>query len=377
MSLRRTLLTAHAATAAGVSGVSLIAPGLPELATWYGVGVDTVAQLQMAVMLPGVLAGVFMSLIAPRLSPRVFLGSSSVLFGVSGFMLVFVTDFALAVVLRLCQGWGSGVLVSSGFALLRRLDEPARTRATGNNSALITAMMVVLPLTGAALGVIAPTAPFAAYVLALGVALLARGGTDHVPLGRTRTSARTRTVGPGLVVVLGSTVLLNTVFFGWLLYLTPILLAQSFTLSVELRGMVLAAQSLVATCVTLAFARLCPRGRERGTTLMGWALVGSVFVTLAVTTDPLLGLLLLIAAGGFHGATNPVMVGIVGAMGDERLLGWWHSATRLGQILGPGIAALAYTSEHAPTALLYGASLSACGLLCAVFLPRPDRYEVG
>lgn len=374
MSDRRSLLTAYASTAVGVSGVSLIAPGLPELATWYGVGVDTVARLQMAVMLPGVFAGALMSLVAPRLSPRVFLGSGLTLFGTSGLALVFVTDFATAVGLRLCQGVGSGVLVASGFALLRRLDEPARTRATGNNSALITAMMVALPLTGSALGTLAPTAPFAAYGLALGAAALAWRGAGRVPLGQARSGGRALGARPGFVAVLGSTVLLNTVFFGWLLYLTPILLEES-GLSVELRGVVLAAQSLVATGVTLATARLRLRGRGRVIAAVGWAFAGLVFLALAVTTHPLPALLLPVAAGGFYGATNPVMVGAVSAMGNDRLLGWWHSATRLGQILGPGVAALAYAFDHAPTALLSGAALAACGLLCAAFLPRPDRHE--
>lgn len=41
---RSALLTAYDLTACGVSGVSLIAPGLPVLATRYEVGVDAVAH---------------------------------------------------------------------------------------------------------------------------------------------------------------------------------------------------------------------------------------------------------------------------------------------------------------------------------------------
>jgi ACDE family multidrug resistance protein len=369
----RWLAVAYLTTGAGVSGVSLVAPVLPELAATYGVDPDEMAWFQTAVMAPGVLSAVLLTRLAERLGLRPVLAGALAVYGLTGLSLLAVTDYQLAVALRLVQGFGGGALVAASFVILRRLSDVSRARAIGRNAALVSFMMVLLPLVGSALGSVSPRLPFSVYVLAAVLAPLAwRWSPERAErqLARHRLSGRARAT---LSAVLTCTVLVNVVFFGWLLFLAPVLLSERYGLAVEHRGLVLALQSLGATVVALATTRIRARGRYRRLTSAGWTTLALLFVGLSVTTDRMVALVAFAAAGLYYGAVNPAMISIVSELGRDSLIGWWQSAARFGQVVGPLLAALLLGSVSHAQVLLVGALLATAGLGLVPLLVVPHN----
>lgn len=367
----RWLAVAYLTTGAGVSGVSLVAPVLPELAATYGVNPDQMAWFQTAVMAPGVLSAVLLTRLAERLGLRPVLAGALAVYGLSGLSLLAVTDYELAVALRLVQGCGGGALVAASFVILRRLSDVSRARAIGRNAALVSFMMVLLPLVGSALGSVSPRLPFSVWALAVFLAPLAWRWS---PERAEHSTVRQRLSGPArttLGAVLACTVLVNVVFFGWLLFLTPILLSERYGLAVEHRGLVLALQSLGATVVALATTRVRARSRYRGLSSTGWVTLALLFVGLAVTTDRTVALVAFAAAGLYYGAVNPTTISIVSELGRDSLIGWWQSAARFGQVVGPLLAALLLGSVSHVQVLLVGALLALAGFALVPFLVVP------
>lgn len=366
---------AFATTAIGVSGVSLLAPLLPELAALYAVGPEAMAWFQTAVMLPGVASGILLMKLADRISLRRVLVGALVLYGLSGASLLWQDDFTVVLVIRLFQGIGSGALVGASFAILRRLEGPPRARAIGHNAALVSFMMVLQPLLGSVLASVWLRLPFAFYALGGVVALLASTwAPSDIPARSSQPSLPLRG-RIALVAALTSTVLLNTIFFGWLLYLTPIVLAQRFDVTVEVRGLVLAGQSLVAMLLTLATNPIRAAGRHRWLVLAGWTAALVSFVVLSLLTSRVAAIGVFTIAGLYYGVTNPSMVGLVSDMGRDALVGWWQSSARLGQVLGPLAAAALLQRMGQSDVLLVGAALASVGAALVLPLTASSRAE--
>ncbi|QOR69359.1 MFS transporter [Ruania alkalisoli] len=366
------MTVAFGATALGVSSVSLLAPVLPELAVRYGVGVDLMAYFQTAVMLPGIVTGVLAARLARARGRRLALALCLLMFGAAGVALALVATFPAAVLLRVLQGIGGGGLVALSFQIARSVSPRWRVRAIGYNAAVVSTMMVVLPLIGSTLGGYSTAAPFAFYGLALPAALvvwrvLPAGGQDGEPPTASRTSRR----GPPREVlgILVMTVLLNVLVFGWLLLLTPLLLDAN-GVDLTWRGWALAVQSALATLATFATGRWRTRGSVAVLAVAGWG-AGAFFLVGAGVLPGSLAVAALVGAGVFYGILNPVLAARIGAVGDGAWFGWWQSCARTGQVLGPVAAAGLMAGLPITLVLVLGGAFSA--VVAAVVLTRSVR----
>jgi len=344
-------------TALGVSGVSLVAPVLPELARHYGVPPGAMSLFQTAVMATGIVTAMLTARLGRRLGLAPVLTVLLLVYGTAGLSLVWVHSFPLAVGLRLLQGAGSGGLVTISFMALAALGPEHRLRATGHNAAVISAMMVILPVLGSGLGRIDAVAPFGFYGLAAVAAVaLPRLVPARPPGAPTRTSGRRSPSGP-VPALLAMNVLTNIVMFGWMLLLTPLLLDEAGVV-LGLRGWALAAQSGLATLATVSTARLRDRQQFRGLLILGWATLAALLGTAAVA-GPLPSAGLLVLSGVFYGVVNPVVVSVVAGRDGGRWLGWWQSSSRIGQVSGPLVAGGMYAVLPTPAVLLVGAGAAA------------------
>ncbi|MEE6272663.1 MFS transporter [Georgenia sp. MJ206] len=370
---RRTLAGAYATTSLGVSSVSLLAPVLPELAARYGVEAESMAVFQMAVMLPGIVTALLMGRLGARGHLRGALAVSLLVFGVAGASLALVESFPAAVLLRVVQGAGGGGLVAASFMLIGTVAEPRRLRAVGHNAAIVSTMMVLQPLLGAGLGALSAAAPFGFYGLAIVAAVLV---PRTVPAAaRVASPVRVGRSGPPREVraALVMTVVLNVLVFGWLLLLTPLILDDA---GVDLgwRGWALAAQSAIATVATFATARWRNRRRFDALLVGGWAAAASL-LAVAAAGPAALTAVVLVLAGVFYGVLNPTLVARISPVDGGRWLGWWQSAARLGQVLGPLLAGALYGALTPGPVLLVGAAAAGTALL-AVRRPRPPEGGV-
>ncbi|UFU01839.1 MFS transporter [Ruania suaedae] len=366
-----TMAVAFGATALGVSSVSLLAPVLPELAVRYGVGVDRMAYVQTAVMLPGIVTGVLATRLARARGRRAALTLCLLLFGAAGLALAAVTTFPMAVLLRALQGIGGGGLVALSFLIVRSVSPGRRVRAIGYNAAVVSAMMVVLPLIGSTLGGFSTAAPFAFYGLALPAAALVWRALPATTPEQSPTASPASRRGPPREVlgILAMTVLMNVLVFGWMLLLTPLLLDAN-GVDLTWRGWALAAQSALATAATFATGRWRSGGRFALLTMAGWA-AGALFLVGAGVLPGALAVGALVGTGLFYGVLNPVLAARIGAVGEGEWFGWWQSCARTGQVLGPVAAAWLLAGQSITLVLVLGGVLS--GLVAVVVLGRAMR----
>ncbi|MPV35507.1 MFS transporter [Georgenia subflava] len=371
MGHKNAVVAAYATTALGVSGVSLLAPVLPELAARYGVDVEAMALFQTAVMVPGILTAALAGALAPRVGLAPVLRSALLIYGFGGISLLVVDSYPLALLLRLVQGVGGGGLVAMSFLLIARAGPGQRLAATGRNAAVISTMMLLQPLLGSSLGAISPVAPCAFYGLAIVAAMVVPGlasAQTAPPVQHYRRSTRI----PGQVMwVLIMTVVLNILLFGWLLLLTPLVL-DAAGVGISARGWTLALQSGLATVVTLAVARWREAGRFRLLLISGWAIGASILLGSSLGPSELT-IPLLIAAGTFYGAVNPTLVSSLSGAEGGRWLGWWQSSARLGQVIGPVLAGTLYADIGGGPTLAIGGVLAALVLAVAILYRRPHH----
>lgn len=365
MTTRRDARLAYATTAVGISAVSLIAPSLPELAAIYGVTVGEVAAIQVAVLVPGIFSARWL---LGRGSDR---GLSRMLalallgYGLFGSSLLFVSSWPLVLSLRVLQGFFCGGLVAGAFALLGRGGEDGQRRIA-RNAALVCVMMAIQPLVGSFLNGFGPRWPFAFYLTALplGVAMLRRSRGDTLAVPRvvataddTLGEAKPRT-GEALLV----TGVINALLFGWLLYLAPVHLAESYGAGVGVRGVVLSAQAALGAVLALAVARYLVRGRQRPLLYIGVLIPMAGLLIVAAEPMLIITVIGFLLIGATYGAANPAVISILAGQG-RRATGAWQSTARIGQVIGPACAGWLVERAGVRDALLTGVALGAVGLL--------------
>ncbi len=319
------------------------------------------ALFQAAVMLPGIVTAVLMTKLLSTFGLRLILAGALAIYGGAGTAVLVVASYEAALVLRVLQGVGSGGLVAIAFVLLRQLPKARRGRAISVNASIMSFMMLLQPLLGSALGAISPRTPFLFYALSLVLAaatlIIIRSGNDLRPQ-RTIKGRFSK----GLALIMAMSLTLNVLFFGWLLYLTPIVL-ELFGWGLGVRGVVLASQSGLATVVTIATSRLLLRKRYFLLLTAGWSAFGISMGVLALTPTSLSAVILLSFAGTFYGVVNPVLVTLAAQGRAVSDLGWWQSSNRAGQVLGPLVGAGAWGLMPLIGVLLLGAGIAAIGSL--------------
>lgn len=332
------LSTAFALTIVAVSAVSLVAPALPELARSYRVTEATMAWFQSAVLLPGLVAAPVAMRLTRRHGLRRVLVVALLLYGLAGASHLVRVPFAVAVVTRGVQGVGGAALLAGGFALLGRLPDHQRARGVSANAALMSTMMVLQPLVGSALAAWWLRAPFLVYLSAVVLAVLFMSRPGLVPDAPVTDAARSWTLLGRLRPVLVATAALNAFVFGWMLYLSPLLLAQRFSYGVTLRGVVLATQSIGSALAALAARRHVAASREPHLIVASATVIGIASVVASTARGPAMAVVGLVAGGAAYGFANPAVLSVA-SRGREGATGWWQSSARAGQIVGPLAAA--------------------------------------
>lgn len=372
VSHRPVVFSAFALTVVGVSAVSLLAPMLPELARSYGVSEQAMAWFQSAVLIPGLVAAPVAMNRARRHGLRPVLIASLLLYGLAGVSHVVAAPFPVALLTRGLQGTGGAGLIAGGFALIGRLPEGRRAGAISANAALMSTMMVLQPLLGSALAAWWLRAPFLFYVTALLLAALLTTRPHLVPDGRVPGLANAAAASlKHLRPVLVATAAVNTFVFGWMLYLSPLLLAERFAYGVTARGGVLATQSIGSAIAAVAVRSHVAAGKERRLLCVAAGTIGVASVVAASATVPQVAVVGLVFGGAAYGVANPAVLAIA-STGRESATGWWQSSARVGQIAGPIAAAALLGVLPLPAAFRFGVVPAAVLLLVALTgLRRP------
>jgi MFS family permease len=372
-----------AITVTGIMANTMIAPAIPDILTSLGVAQSRAGFLLAAATLPGVVVAPVIGLLADRYGRREVLVPCLAVFGLAGGLSSFAPTFSVLIGLRLIQGVGSAGLINLAVVVIADHWHGAdRARIIGQNSAVLTVSLAVLPPLGGTLtDLVGWRASFAPYWMGVVTAAVAAKVLGASPRLEVRVGEQVREAlgylrSARVLAAMGSGMTLFVLIFGLMLTVLPLYLAEDFGLSATERGLVLGVPALTATAGALALGRLTVRFGPRRLILTGTAVVT---VALAIVAQaPVLAVIVIGALlyGFGEGVTIPSLQAIVAGSAPPSSRGSvvavWVGGVRAGQTAGPLLAGVALGHLGSSGTFWAGAGLAAFLLAAQMFSGQPS-----
>jgi MFS transporter, ACDE family, multidrug resistance protein len=368
-------------TLIAIMGNSLIAPVVPDLLRDLDVGDGGAGFVIAAVALPGVVVAPLIGLMADRLGRRAVLVPCLVIFGVAGVAVAAAPSFQILLAGRFLQGIGAAGLINLAVVIIGdHWEGERRTQLIGRNAAMLTVGLASFPLLS---GVIAELTSWRLALLPQSFGLIVA-----VWAWRTLDPARPPSAGtireqldglgdvmrrPAIVAVLVSGLLVFMLIFGVFLSTLPLHLEREFGLGSGGRGVILSIPALTASLVAFNLGRISSTIGRR-TVLVGATMVFVVSFSIMGAVPLVWAVALACALYGLgDGALIPILqdTAVTEAPPEHRgaVVAMWVGAARLGQTIGPLLAAATFTATSTSTTLFAGAALA--GVLLVIVLIGP------
>ena len=373
-------------TVVGIMANTLIAPAIPDILVDLQVTAGSAGLLVAAATLPGVVVAPAIGLLADRYGRREVVVPCLVIFGLFGGLAGFAPSFSLLLACRLAQGVGSAGLINLAVVILAdHWDGADRARVIGQNAAVLTISLALLPPLGGALTDLAGwRATFAPYwlglVAAAGAAVaLRRSPRRDVRIGEQVREAFAYLRSARVLAAMASGMTLFVLIFGLILTALPLHLADEFGLGATSRGLVLGLPAVTATVGSLGLGRLTARFGARRLVVTGSAVLACAFSVIAGAP-----VLPVVVAGALlyglgEGVAIPSLQAIVASAAPSSSRGSvvavWVGGVRAGQTAGPLVAGVAVGAVGAPTTFLMGAGVAAALLALQVASGQPSARD--
>jgi MFS family permease len=382
-----TLLAVLAATLMTPMDVPLISPALPGIQSAFGVSAPRAGLFVTLYAVPGIVVAPVIGALADRFGRRNVLAGVLVVFGVAGTAVAFTDDFAVALGLRVLQGFAAG----SVFAALTTTvvgDRYAGRRhdsVMGVTSAMLSLGTAAYPVIGGYLAAQAWNAPFLLYAVTIpvaGVVLFAleepesstgSGGEsgEGNDGGYLREAVRLLPIRRALVLY-GVMFASFSLLFGGLYTALPFYLASTFGLPSTAVGGVTSAVLLVTAVVSTQNGRLSAALSTRTLLAGGFAMYAVGFLGVAVTGElpALVASLLVFGAGS--GLVTPTLFAEISALAPDHVragvMSLQTTVIGISQAVGPAVFTFAGGVVGYQGALLGGGVGAALGVTAIGFV---------
>lgn len=358
-------------TVTGILANTLVVPALPDILDAFGKPDSQAGVFVAAGTIPGIVMAPVIGVLADRHGRRAVLMPCLAGFGLFGLASALAPTFEVLLALRFLQGVGGAGLINLAVVIIGdRWTGIDRARLVGQNAAVLTFSLAVLPPVGGFLTELGTwRLAFAPYAVGLVTAAVVWRQLDPIrppggqplraQLGDARVAARHRdvvgSVSMGFVIFV--------LIFGLFLTAMPVHLEREFGLTAGLRGLVIAAPALTSTAVALRLGWL--RARFGAVALIGaaGALFTAAFLVIGASgTLPILvvGTMLYGAGEGMIIPTlQDVVTGAAPAGQRGAVVALWVGAARAGQTLGPLAVGATYGALGTSRTFVLGGALAA------------------
>ena len=274
-----------------LTGVQLIAPSLPVMRDSLGLTDSQLALVMSVYLLPAAIASIPVGLLADRLGRRIVFGSSLLLFGILGLVLVFIDSFTMFLAVRFLQGVAfAGLLPLTMTILGDAYDGHRLIGAQGHRSVAMSVGDGVLPIVGGLLVVAGWQVPWLGQSLAIPLGLVVLWKLTDVPAvaSHARRSgldlgAFGRLFRSGSIIALEYAGFLRMFLKFTILTFLPVFLVDVRGLSAAFAGLVVGIAALAGTAIAATSGRIARLGNPTlwmvvGVAGMGLALIAMVLV---------------------------------------------------------------------------------------------------
>lgn len=352
-----------------IMGVSSITPAFPKMVKELNISAKDVGLLITVFSFPGILFTPFLGVVADRWSRKKIIFPSLMLFGISGGLCFFVSDFKLLLILRLIQGIGAAPL---GFLTLTIIGDLYSKKeiitAMGYNSSVRSIGSAGYPAIGGALAMMGWHYPFILPVIAIPIGFFVLFNLkipepenelhirEHLNIVWKKLGSR-QIVG---LLVIG--IIIFIMLFGSYMTCFPLLLGNSFGASSLIIGLIIASVSLIAAFTSSQLGKIIKLFSKKTILKISFFLY-----TLALLIIPLISQLWLfffpvIIFGIAHGMGIPVIQALLAEAAPLKYRATFMSVSgmtfRVGQTLGPFLIGLVIGVWGIGGAFYAGAALS-------------------
>jgi len=352
-----------------VMGVASIAPAFPQIIKHYSLSVQQIGYLITVFTLPGIFFSPFIGILADRYGRKTILFPSMLIFGVAGFLCAFQSDYQSLLMMRFFQGVGAASLGSLNITLIGDLfDGKNRIKAMGYNASVLSVGTASFPAIGGLLASF--NWQYAFYlpgiILPFAFVVLFRLQTPNVRtnislreyLGKAWDTINRKKVW-GLSLV---NILVFVILYGAFLSFFPILMESRFLANSLVIGITMSLMSLTTAISSSQLAMV--RKRVTSNTLLYISSLGYAIslVLLSFATDWIMLIIAISLFGIAHGFFIPniqtALVGMAPLSERAAFMSVNSMVLRIGQTLGPIVAALFYINQNIQPVFLLSAIIA-------------------
>lgn len=359
-----------ATTLVAIMGNTIVAPVIPDILSDLRVGEAGAGILIGSIALPGIVMAPLVGVLADRLGRRAVLVPCLLLFGVTGLAMAAAPTFAWLIGARLVQGIGAAGLINLAITIIGdHWDGARRTELIGRNAVMLTVGLAIFPLIGGALGewwswrVALGAQGIGIFVGAWAFLVLDQGQRLRDVSLREQLGGLGEAVRcPVVLEVLLSSLLAFVLIYGVFLSVLPVHLEGAFGLGPAMRGVVMALPAVTASVVAFNLGHLSRTVGQPVLLVGACVLMATSFATMGLVAAAPVAAVACAVYGFGDGALLPTLQdrAITEAPDAHRggVLAAWVSSVRLGQTIGPLLAAGALARFSTSTALLLGGTVA-------------------
>ncbi len=349
-----------------VMGVASITPAFPQIIKHYNLSVQQIGYLITVFTLPGIFLAPFIGILADRYGRKTILFPSMLIFGLAGFLCAFQTTYQSLLFMRFFQGVGAASLGSLNITLIGDLfDGKKRIQAMGYNASVLSIGTASFPAIG---GLLASfdwqyafylpglVLPFAILVL---FKLQTPNNRNNISLkeyleNAWKTINRKKVWGLSLV-----NILVFIILYGAFLSFFPILMESRFQANSLTIGITMSLMSITTAICSSQLGKIRKKATSQSLLYISSFLYAISLVILSFASGWIMLITAIILFGIAHGVFIPniqtALVGMAPLSERAAFMSVNSMVLRIGQTLGPIVAALFYINQSIQPVFLLSA----------------------
>lgn len=352
-----------------VMGVASITPAFPQIIKHYSLSAKQIGYLITVFTLPGVFLTPLMGILADRYGRKTILVPSLLIFGLAGFLCAFQDSYKSLLIMRFIQGIGAASLGSLNMTIIGDLfKDQERIRVMGYNASVLSIGTASFPVIGGMLASFDWHYVFFLPALVLPLAFLVlrklqtpvskNNASLKIYLGNVWKIINQKTVW-GLFLV---NIMVFIILYGAYLSFFPLLMEARFQANAFIIGIFMSIMSL--TTAFFSSRLVWARKKFATKTLLS---VSALFyalslILMSIASDWILLTVAIVLFGVGHGFFIPniqtALVGLAPVSERAAFMSINSMVLRIGQTLGPVVAALFYIQQNLHLVFLLSAGIA-------------------